>query len=219
MTSTIGASHIPFIAAASPQLLPTMSTLNSCTSLTTVSNDLLAKWPTLHADLYAELDHNPDPRFFRSVPLEDLCLVGLGMTTCDLRLGPQRSFNYIHILCMSFSNWPLDRFGWVNIPIAGLVHLTQSLLHAHSNICTFQGWRLPSYEAAILHQNAKFKPCVIFIPHWLFATKPPQSEVVWLQWHLAHIMWVIIYFGLDDATGTLHSKHGGGCPMWRYQGS
>lgn len=170
-----------------------MSTSNSHNSLTTVSDDPLAKWPTLHADLYAERDHNPDPGFFRSIPLEDLCLVGLGMTTCDMRLGPQRSFDNIHILRMSFSNRPLDQFGWVNIPNAGLVHLTRSLPNADSDIRAFQGWRLPSYEVAIFHHNAEFKPCIIFIPRRLFATKPPrlaQSEGLFirLQRHLAQLM-------------------------------
>ena len=152
-----------------------MSTISSFTSLTTVSDDPLAKWPILYADLYAERDHNPDPGFFRSVPLEDLCLVGLGLTTCDLRLGPNRTFDNIHILRSSFSTRPLDTFGWINIPNAGLIHLTRALPSIDHDIRTFQGWRLPSFEAAMQQHRADFTPCVIFIPRRLFVSKTPAA--------------------------------------------
>lgn len=134
-------SHILSLAAMLSILCPlTMSTISSYASLTTVSNDLLAKWPALHANLYVKCDHNPDLGVFWSIPLKDLCLAGLGLTTCDLHLSLDRTSDNIHILCTAYVTYPLDISRWINIPNAGLVHLTCTLPLIDHNVQMFQGW-------------------------------------------------------------------------------
>ena len=134
--------------------------------VTTVSDNLLVKWPVLYANIYTKCNHHPNPGFFCSIMLEDLCLAGLGLTTCDLHLGPNWIFDNIHILHSSFVTCPLNTFRWVNIPHAGLVHAPHPWSTMTSG-CPRDG----NFKFAMQQHRADF----IFIPHWFFISKLPAA--------------------------------------------
>lgn len=149
--------------------------LNSQATLLSTLPHPLAKWPIIQADLTVVSEVAPEQEHFPNIGVEYLCLAGLSMVTCDMRLGPSRSFDHIRFNQVAYASRLLNTYGWIDVQDAGLIHLTRPLRAADSENLMFQGWRLDSYEDAITTHRAIFKPCVVELPCQLFLASPPTA--------------------------------------------
>ena len=149
--------------------------LNSQATLLSTLPHPLAKWPIIQADLTVVSEVAPEQEHFPNIGVEYLCLAGLSMVTCDMRLGPSRSFDHIRFNQVAYASCLLNTYRWIDIQDAGLIHLTRPLRAADSENLMFQGWRLDSYEDAITTHHTIFKPCVVELPCLLFLASPPTA--------------------------------------------
>ncbi|EPS93732.1 hypothetical protein FOMPIDRAFT_1055712 [Fomitopsis schrenkii] len=168
-----------------------MSTVNSKTALCSASSDSLARWPILRANLSVSTGHAADDTFFHAINIEYLCLAGLGMSTCDMRLGPLNSFQHVRFTKVVWASRPLDMYGWMDVSDIGLFHLTRQLNVGNLEIFVFQGWFLESANIAALSHRAELKPCIIYLPRDVFSSKTlpkPMRQISRLKafWQAIH---------------------------------
>ena len=149
--------------------------LNSQATLLSTLPHPLAKWPIIQADLTVVSKVAPEQEHFPNISIEYLCLAGLSMVTCDMRLGPSHSVDHIHFNQVAYASRLLDTFRWIDVQNTGLIHLTCPLRSADSKNFTLQGWHLDSYEDAITSHCTIFKPCIVELPCHLFLALPPTA--------------------------------------------